>query len=292
MKTIIGSAFVALIVSLAVIRFYPSSSHQDNIIPATQKAFDHVVQSHELRCGYLIYPPNFMVDPNTKEFSGIFYDAVEAMGKELNLKVKWQEEGSYDILIQSLQSGRIDAICSGLWENPAKAAVLDFSDYFFFNELAVYARADDTRFDYALDKLNSPDVSFAVIEGAMADQIAKAEYPKAKRHALPPLSDFPQLLMEVSSKKSDVTISATQEILTYDKNNQDQLHKVKTDKPFRLFPNVIFVKKGETDLLNMLNVAVHQIKHTGILDSIITQYEQVPGTLLRTNSEYDGVSDE
>ena len=190
------------------------------------------------------------------------------------------------ILIQSLQTDRIDAICSGLWENPAKAAVLDFSDYFFFNELAVYARSDDTRFDHALNKLNDPNVSFATIEGAIADQIAKSEYPKAKIHALPPLSDFPQLLMEVSSNKADVTISATQEILVYDQNNQKQLRKVVTDRPFRMYPNVIFVKKGETDLINLLNSGLHQIKHTGRLDTILKSYEKQPRTLLRTKDDF------
>lgn len=289
MKNIVITAIVALLVSLAVIAVHDKRSKTVSSTPTSvvASAYGYVLQNHELRCGYLIYPPNFMADPNTKEFSGIFYEAMEAMGRELNLKIKWQEEGSYDILIQSLQSGRIDAICSGLWENPAKAAVLDFSDYFFFNELAVYARSDDTRFDHALDKLNSPDVSFAVIEGAMADQIAKSDYPLAKRHALPPLSDFPQLLMEVSSKKSDVTISATQEILVYDQNNQAQLRKVQTDKPFRVFPNVIFVKKGETNLLSMLNVALHQIKHTGKLDEIIEKYEKQPGTLLRVQDDFN-----
>jgi ABC-type amino acid transport substrate-binding protein len=285
MKNIILSALVALLVSLAVVGL-SASSHTSRIRQNKSTAFDHVLKTHELRCGYLIYPPNFMIDPNTKTFSGVFYDAIEAIAKELNIKVVWQEEGSYDILIESLQSGRIDAICSGLWENPAKATVLDSSDYFFFNELAVYARADDMRFDGALEKLNSSDVSFAVIEGAMADQIAKSEYPLAKRHALPPLSDFPQLLMEVSSHKADVTISATQEILIYDQNNQTKLRKVKTEKPFRVYPNVIFVKKGEADLLNMLNAGLHQIKHTGALDSIITKYEQQRGTLLRTTDDF------
>jgi polar amino acid transport system substrate-binding protein len=285
MKTVFAAALVALLVSLTVLKFYPNSS-QVSAVSQTVTAFDRVMQKHELHCGYLIYPPNFMVDPNTKQLSGIFYDAVEAMGKELNLKIVWQEEGSYDNLIESLQTGRIDAICSGLWENPAKAAVLDFTEPFFFNELAVYTRAGDMRFDHALEKLNSPDVSFAVIEGAMADQIAKSDYPLAKRHALPPLSDFPQLLMEVSSNKSDVTISATHEILTYDQNNQSKLRKVETDKPFRVFPNVIFVKKGETNLQNMLNSALHQIRYTGKLDTIIRAYEKQPGTLLHVKNNF------
>ena len=285
MRNVFVSALVALVVSFAVIKFY-SPQNVSTVETKKASAYDRVVTNQEIKCGYLIYAPSFMVDPNTQKMSGVFYDAVNDIGTALNLRIIWQEEGSYDVLIQSLRDGRIDAICSGLWENAAKASILDFSEPFFFSELAVYARADDTRFDHALEKLNSPDVSFATVEGGIADQIAKNEYPKAKIHALPPLSDFPQLLMEVSSHKADVTISATQEILVYDQNNRQQLRKVITDKPFRMYPNVIFVKKGETDLIHLLNSGLHQIKYTGKLDDIIHAYEKEPGTLLRTRDEF------
>lgn len=285
-RTIFLAAFVAVLCAFATVKICVPKAGGKAAEAHKETAFERVARTGTLRCGYMIYAPNFMQDVNKKEFSGIFHDTVEAMGKELNLKIVWQEEAAYDNLIEGLKSGRFDAICSGLWENPAKAAFVDTTDPLFFNELAVYARADDTRFDYALDKLNDESVTFAVIEGAMADQIAKSDYPKAKRNALPPLSDFPQLLMEVSAKKADVTISATQEILVYDQNNQTKLRKVITDKPFRVFPNVIFVRKGENELVSMLNSALHQVNYTGRLDAIIISYEKQPGTLLRLSDSY------
>lgn len=288
-STLLLAAIVAVAASYITVTKFALRSETAPAAAEAKKetTYERVMRTKELHCGYLIYPPNFMIDVNSKKMSGIFYDAVEAMGKELNLKIVWQEEGAYDNLIEGLNTGRIDAICSGLWENPAKAAVVDFSDYFFFNELAVYAREGDTRFDNNLAALNDPKITFAVIEGAIADQIAKTEYPQAKRNALPPLSDFPQLLMEVASNKADVTISATQEILVYDQNNQSKLHKVATEKPFRLYPNVIFVRKGEHDLMATLNTALHQINHTGRLESILASYEKQPGTLVRIAKEYD-----
>jgi len=53
-----------------------------------ESAFDRVMRTKTLRCGYTIYPPFFSKDPNTGEFSGLFHDFTEQIGKELGIKIE------------------------------------------------------------------------------------------------------------------------------------------------------------------------------------------------------------
>lgn len=282
--TIIIAAVVSAFIGYGVVS--TQSTGQTSHVEKEKSTFEKVLERGELRCGYLPYPPGFMIDPNTDEMSGVFYEAVEEIGKNANIKINWAEENSYVALMESLSTGRIDAICSGLWLNAAKAHVVDFSDPFFFHELAVYVNSDDTRFDYNLRDMNSDNITFAVIEGALADQISSTDFPEAKQHVLPQLSDYPQLLMEVTTGKADATISATSEIYVYNENNQKKVRKVPTERPIRVFPNVLFVDKGQTDLLNFLNAGIKNLHYNGVMADLVSKYEPAPGTLMRVNQAY------
>jgi ABC-type amino acid transport substrate-binding protein len=120
----------------------------------------------------------------------------------------------------------------------------------------------------------------------MADQIAGSDFPKARKVSLPQLSDFSQLLLNVATGKADATIAATHEALLFNKNNKRKLKRVDVGQPIRVFPNVFFFNKGETKLASMLNAAIDEIEYKGELDSIINQYEPVPGAFYRAAHPY------
>mgnify|MGYP002361162467 CR=1 FL=1 len=97
-STLLLAAIVAVAASYITVTKFALRSETAPAAAEAKKetTYERVMRTKELHCGYLIYPPNFMIDVNSKKMSGIFYDAVEAMGKELNLKIVWQEEGAYD----------------------------------------------------------------------------------------------------------------------------------------------------------------------------------------------------
>lgn len=75
------------------------------------------------------YPPLEFKDPSTLELKGLDIDLAEEIGKRLGLKVEWQEQ-SFDQLINSLDTGRIDMGASGMTDIPARREKTDFVDYF------------------------------------------------------------------------------------------------------------------------------------------------------------------
>jgi polar amino acid transport system substrate-binding protein len=252
-----------------------------------QSVFDRVMNSGKIRCGYLTYAPNFVKDPNTGEFSGIFYDTMEAIGKALNLKIEWTEEGGVPALIESLHCDRIDVVGWGPWANAERGRVVEFSKPLFYNVLGVYVRPDDNRFNGGLASLNDPSVKIATIDGEMADHIATTDFPKAKKVSLPQMTDFSTLLLSVAVGKADATIAATHEALAYLKHNPGSLKKLDVASPIRVFPNVLFFKKGEQNMASLPNNAIDELYNSGGLESIIQKYEAYPGSFYRVARPYE-----
>lgn len=76
-----------------------------------------------------VYPPLEFKNPETLALVGLDIDLVEEIGRRLGLKVEWQEQ-SFDQLINSLDTGRIDMGASGITDIPSRREKTDFVDYF------------------------------------------------------------------------------------------------------------------------------------------------------------------
>lgn len=75
------------------------------------------------------YPPLEFKDPATFRLVGLDIDLSEEIGRRLGLKVEWSEQ-SFDQLINSLDTGRIDMGASGMTDIASRREKTDFVDYF------------------------------------------------------------------------------------------------------------------------------------------------------------------
>jgi polar amino acid transport system substrate-binding protein len=74
------------------------------------------------------YPPLELRDPKTNAVTGFDIELGEAMAKVLGVKLDWQD-GAFEQMIPSLQSGRVDMILSGFYDLPKRRGNFDFIDY-------------------------------------------------------------------------------------------------------------------------------------------------------------------
>ena len=74
------------------------------------------------------YPPLEMRDTKTNEIVGFDIDLARAMAKVLDVKLEWQD-GAFEQMSPSLQSGRVDMIMSGFYDIPKRRGAFDFIDY-------------------------------------------------------------------------------------------------------------------------------------------------------------------
>lgn len=261
-----------------------------NVSTKQDSAYDRVLEAKKLRVAYISYPPSFIKDAKTGEYSGIFHEVLKEMADRMELQVEYVEETAWGTMIESVRSGRVDIVCTGLWPNATRGKFVDFTDPVYFSPIRAYVRAGDARFDGNLAAINTQDVKIATIDGEMSSIIAKADFTTAKPHELPQTTDVAQLLLEVSTGKADVTFVEPAVAELFAASNPNKIQAVKNVDPVRVFPNVMMVAKGEANLLSMLNTAMGEVANTGVVDKIVTKYETKPGVFLRRQRPYQQTS--
>ena len=110
---------------VAAIAFPGGGLAQDKgiALPAAIKTAGHIVVGIEST-----YPPMAYRDPKTNERVGFNVELVTAIAKELAIPVKW-EEMSFEQLMTSLTTGRIDMIGTAISDLPSRREKLTFVDY-------------------------------------------------------------------------------------------------------------------------------------------------------------------
>lgn len=253
-----------------------------------QSAFDRVIKSGTIRCGYWNWAPLYSVNSVTGVHGGIFRDLMDnVIGPSLGLKIEWALEVGFANPEQDLMTGKIDAFCAGIWPMAPRGRVMEFSDPVFYVPLQVYVRPDDKRFDNNLKALNAENITFAGMDGLVERAIVAQDFPKSKRISLPDTAGMSELFIMVKGGKADAVIADLFTAASFLKNNQGALRAVKANNPVRYFGTSIAANKGEHELVNMLNTALTEAQSSGAVEDILRKYEDVPGSLLRVAKPYE-----
>ncbi|MDX2028323.1 MAG: transporter substrate-binding domain-containing protein [Alphaproteobacteria bacterium] len=274
---------VAFLAGLAGAWVFQSKNATDK--PAHENTYDRVMRTQTLRCGYAVWTPFLLKDPNTGKLSGLFYDYTQALGEILGLKIEWTEEVSWGEFPAALDAGRIDAMCGGAYPNAARARVIDFVRPILYQPIYVYARAGDTRFDHNHSIINDASITLTAVEGSMVGRVAVTDFPKAKAIMLPELTSLAETFVNVASRKADVTVSNSATAEEYMANNPGKMRRV-AGKPLHLAWNSIAIPGGQYRFRQMLDIATEELIANGQIETIIAKHEKFPDTLLRPALPY------
>ena len=250
-----------------------------------ESVYDRVIGSGVLKCGYGVWAPIIIKDVNTGQLSGIYYDYAESLAKALNLKIQWIEV-SWSEFPADLESGKIDAMCAGIWPSASKSKAMNFTAPIFYVAIHTFARQDDMRFDNAIEKINDGNITVATMDGEISNVLKTADFDKAKVLSLPSNASQPQILLNVADGKADVTFQDAYTGQQFMAHNPGKIKMVPGGEFIRTFGNTMALKKGEAELRNMLDTAGQELLQSGVVDKIITRYEEYPGTFYRVANPY------
>lgn len=272
--------FITLLLSLLAISFPAFAAEKES-------AYDRVMRTGTIRCGYFNAMPYFMIDPVSGKKSGIAYEYMERLGKELDLKIDWAAEVGYGDLIAALHSGKIDAFCSMLWNNPSRAKQIDFVMPLNFNVVRAYVRKGDTaRFKGGLAAVNNEKIRISCVDGEMTALIANADFPEAQKICLPQLSPMADMFMNVVTDKADIIFTAPDVVADFEKTNGDKLDELKLPTPVRIFPAAVAINRGEFEFLRMLDHTTAFLHSMGYIDQVLDKYETTPPNFMRMAKPY------
>lgn len=272
---------------LAVLPLQSCSTTGAGSAVKTESLYDKVMSAGTIRCGYVIYNPGCLKDPNSGKLSGIGIETIEQVAKNLGLKVEWTEEVGWGTMLEGLQTNRYDMIATPIWTNSNRARLVDFSEPLYYSPINVWVKAGDKRFtEQNLNSLNAPKFVIATVDGETAEVIANEDFPLAKKLSLPQLSGVEQVLLNVSTGKADASFEEPAVAKAFLEHNKGSIEAVKMDKPIRVFPNCWMFKRGQMEFKDMIDTALAQLINSGAVEKTIAKYEKHKGTLYRTALPY------
>ena len=263
---------LALLAGYAGARLSPApqtqvAAHSD------QPAFDRVMKTGTIRCGYAMWPPAAIYkDPATGELSGAFVEIMNEAASNMNLKVEWVEETGWGSFIEGLETNRFDVFCAPLWRNAERGLRVGYTVPLAYSALHFYTRADDTRFDDDLDVLNDGQYKLSVMDGEMSHIVARKFFPAAQQVSIPQMGDVSQLFLNVSTGKADGVFSETSLAKDFSDKNPGQIRQV-TKEPYNVYPDSFGVRLGEVKLQQALDSALLEILNQGEMDRIIGRFD-------------------
>jgi len=279
-----------LVGALGLIAIYDTWQLSRRSAPAGDQRADPVIsrvlRSNELRVGYLIEPPYLAKGGSQDNLSGVFYDVTETLGKHLELKVRWVEEVSLATLATGLDAGRYDMIAFTLWRNAARSKNVAFSTPLFYSTLGIYVRADDNRFDAKLDAVNKVGVRVASMDGELAGDIARTDFPLATVSSLPQLSDYSQMLLEVVSGKADVTFFSRVLGSRFIRQNPGKLRDIAGSKPIRVYAECFLLPLNDFAFKSMIDSALSEMIENGDIDRAFRKNGENPDEYYRPAVPY------
>ncbi|MDD3182513.1 MAG: transporter substrate-binding domain-containing protein [Alphaproteobacteria bacterium] len=282
MKTKIQTVLLLVIAGLlGLIAFRPSG---EGVGPAKKQetAFERVMRTQTIRCAYGVWPPRFIIDPTGKNLSGIDYEIMENVGRVTGLKIVWDGEfAGPGVVAEQLQGGKQDVCCVALWANARRAQRMEMSTPVDYMPLYAYVRDGDTRFDNKIESINDEHVTIALSDGSAQKAIADSTFPKAKRHAISQDQSTIDTFLAVATGKADVVFSDPAVIRDFNAHNPGRmLLRVPSDKPIKIFADILAVAKGEGELRDLLSAAVQELQGDGTIEHILNKYASEPGALL------------
>jgi|GEM_PF-6454971 len=265
-------AVVPLLVTASLLSACSKPHEQRTIDMAPrERALDRVATSGVLRCGYIAWPLLLEIDPNTRAMSGLMHDITEEIGRRAKLQVSWVEEVHFGTISEGLRSGKIDAICSGVWVNTERSKQMQFSAPIAFNPATLFV-SNRSPIRLYQEILGNRSLRMITIDGEASSLTKASLFPHHQEISLPKEADGPSLLLHLQMGKGDFTLTDEGSVQAFESSRPDALRKIH-DFPNILFPIAYVVANGEHGLAHLLDVGVQELHLSGVTSALITKYD-------------------
>lgn len=251
-----------------------------------ESVYERVLRTGTIRCGYHSWEPFLRKDINTGEFSGIYYDYMQGLGRILALKIEWVEDIGFGPHVEALKNDRFDMMCAGDFQNGARSRFIDYTTPILYTTLYAYVRVDDARFDTDLTRANNPEIKIASVEGTSPFVVVNHDFPAAQKITHPEAAELTTPLLDVATGKADLTIANVSVAGGFMTKNPGQLRLVPTPYPVRLFGSSLSLRKDEHELRRMIDAATREMVYSGAIAAIVKKYQTLPDEFLPVAKPY------
>ncbi|GLC89828.1 basic amino acid ABC transporter substrate-binding protein [Lysinibacillus piscis] len=215
------------------------------------------------------FAPFESVDASGK-IVGIDVDILQAIADEMDFAVEWENIG-WEPVFQAVKNGEKDLGASGITITEDRQQEFDFTDPYYNSQLVIVVKEDSPITEDSqitpLEQLKDKKISVQInATGHVAAQKLQGE----KSTNIFAYETQPIAIQEMLNGNVDATIGDNAVVYEYIKAHPDQKLKVIEDKTFEIEHYGFMVKKGNKELLDLLNEGLKKIKENG-------KYKEITG---------------
>ena len=200
------------------------------------------------------------------EIVGFDVEVVKAAAKKAGIEVKFLNT-PWEGIFNSVAQGDRDLLISAITITPERRQTLDFSEPYFDAQqlIAVKNNSRIAKFEHL--KLLKVGVQNGTTGDEVVAKLQGKDSPNIKRFESTPLA-----LKELEGGGVDAVVADNGVIVHYVNNNPDSKFKTLSDSSFASEQYGIAVKKGNTELLTLINKGLADIRADGSYDQIYAKY--------------------
>lgn len=233
--------------------------------PAVARELDEIINSKQIRLGYVNYPPLMIPDPRTGTVAGVYIDALNAVFSAIKITPVWVEQ-SFGTFAAALQADQIDVFVGASFATPQRALALSFTKPFAYMGNGVMVRADDAtgRFKDVKTLMDMDKAGLTIVAplGSSGHDWLKAHFKRATIVAMDS-KNRAQGPLDVLTKRADAFQTDNFVIAGHVRANPGQLVDLFAANPIEVSPISWAIKRKQPDLLAFLNTVIEYMETNG-----------------------------
>jgi polar amino acid transport system substrate-binding protein len=250
-----------------------------------EDVLQRVIKNKQINIAVVIYPP--LTIKQGSELSGTFIEAAKWLARQMDVQANYIE-AEFGTFIAAIQSGRADIALAGSFATVPRAMAVDFTkNVMWFGSSALVRKADEKKWK-TIEDADQPNIRFIQSEGTAIHKQLVQLIKKGKVIATAPGTQPANMALEVLSNRADVYVEDDWLIKKNVEQHKGRLAEMPpyVDKPWGLNAVSWAVAKGQTGMLNVLNVAVDRLTD----NNMFQQFDEKYGAhwLYRKESYYQG----
>lgn len=237
---------------------------------AARPTVEHIEQRGVLIVGTTgDYRPLTFCEPATGEYWGFGIELAEAIAARMGVVVQFVHT-SWPTLTADVQAEPqlFDMAMGGITITEARCATMLMSEGYLANGKTILCRTEDTSRFRSLEDIDRPEVRVMVNPGGLNEQFARQHLTHATLIVHPNNEEIPSL---IAQGEADVMITEITEAPYYVQTDT-RLAAPLLDTPFTHGEIGVLMRKGQDDLLQLVNSIIRQMKADGTLRQLTEKY--------------------
>ena len=220
------------------------------------------------------YRPLSFCEPATGEYWGFGIEMAKKIAASLSVDVEFVKTSWPTLTADVLAEPQMfDLAIGGITITDARREIMLMSDGYLANGKTILCRASDAERFKSLEDIDKPEVRVMVNPGGLNEQFAQQNLTHATIIVHQKNEEIPSLVAE---GQADVMITEITEAPYYVQADS-RLAAPLLNKPFNHGEIGVLMRKGQDDLLQLVNLVIRQMKADGSLRQLHEKYGLVYG---------------